>query len=89
MPFPSLPLAKYGRTPSAATLEPYAQVLFVDGVDGRAVDAGKARVAGGHPSAGVAVLLFWDLLRVDVARGLRDGRWRFAIDVDRGFWGIL
>jgi len=24
-----------------------------------------------------------------VARGLRQGTWRFGIDIDRGFWGIL
>jgi hypothetical protein len=32
---------------------------------------------------------FYDLLRADVARGLRQGSWRFSIDIDRAFWGIL
>jgi hypothetical protein len=25
----------------------------------------------------------------DVSRGLRNGQWRFAIDIDRAFWGML
>jgi hypothetical protein len=45
--------------------------------------------AGVYPSAGVGMLFFYDLLRADIARGVRDGRWRFAIDIDRGFWGML
>jgi hypothetical protein len=42
-----------------------------------------------YPSAGIGALLFYDLLRVDVSRGLRDGAWRFAIDIDRSFWNIM
>jgi hypothetical protein len=49
----------------------------------------STRGAGLYPSAGMGALFFFDLVRVDVARGLRDGAWRFAIDIDRGFWGIL
>jgi hypothetical protein len=33
--------------------------------------------------------MFYDLVRADVSRGLRNGQWRFSIDIDRGFWGIL
>jgi hypothetical protein len=44
---------------------------------------------GWYPSVGVGVLMLYDLLRVDVARGLRDGRWTFGLDVSREFWGIL
>jgi hypothetical protein len=29
------------------------------------------------------------LLRIDVARGLRDGRWTLSIDLDRDFWPVL
>jgi hypothetical protein len=29
------------------------------------------------------------LLRVDVARGLRDGRWTFSLDVGRTLWAVL
>jgi hypothetical protein len=49
----------------------------------------RRTVRGVYPSAGVGMLLFYDLLRVDAARGLRNGTWRFSIDIDRSFWGIL
>ena len=46
--------------------------------------------SGWYPSVGIGTLvLFDDLLRVDVARGLRDGRWTFSVDVTRDLWGIL
>ena len=32
---------------------------------------------------------FFDLLRVQLARGLRNGRWSFSVDVAREFWGVL
>ena len=41
------------------------------------------------PSVGVAALSFFDLLRIDLARGLKNGRWMFNIDVNRDFWTIM
>jgi hypothetical protein len=29
------------------------------------------------------------MLRIQFARGLRNGRWSFDVDVSRDFWGIL
>jgi hypothetical protein len=82
---PAIPLGRYGKAPGHVTLAPFVQVT--------ATAAGIAdvptRAAGVWPSAGVGVLFFFDLVRADVARGLRDGRWRFALDIDRAFWGIL
>jgi hypothetical protein len=31
----------------------------------------------------------FDLVRVQVARGLRNGRWSVNVDVARDFWGLL
>jgi hypothetical protein len=31
----------------------------------------------------------FDVLRFDVARGLRNGRWTFSVDVGRDFWSVL
>ncbi len=45
--------------------------------------------SGWYPSVGVGVLSLFDLLRIDLARGLRDGRWTFGLDVSRDFWSIL
>lgn len=82
---PAIPLGKYGKAPGHITLAPFVQAI--------AVAAGTPDVAtpvsGVYPSVGVGALFFFDLVRVDVARGMRNGRWRFAIDIDRQFWGIL
>jgi hypothetical protein len=42
-----------------------------------------------YPSVGVALQPFYDLVRLQVDRGLRHGRWTFNVDVSRDFWGIL
>ena len=45
---------------------------------------------GYMPAVGAAYLTPFDLVRIDVARGVgRNGRWMFAIDVTRDFWSIL
>jgi hypothetical protein len=45
--------------------------------------------SGVYPSAGVALQPFYDLLRIQVGRGLRHGRWSLNVDVTRDFWGVL
>ncbi len=87
VPFPSVSLGKYGRTPARAQIVPFAQAVLLEGAwDDPRVSAFQDGV---YPAAGVGVLLFYDLLRFDVSRGLHRGQWRFAVDVDRAFWGIL
>ncbi len=87
VPFPSVSLGKYGRTPARAQLVPFVQAVLLDGAsDDPRVSAFEDGV---YPAAGLGVLLFYDLLRFDVSRGLHRGQWRFAVDVDRAFWGIL
>jgi hypothetical protein len=66
------------------TLAPYAQTLYVHHVR----NPGSGR-EGWHPALGLGGLFFFDILRLDVARGLRDGRWTFGVDVNRDFWGVL
>ena len=78
---PPIPLGKYGKSPARVVLAPYAQLLMTT--------KGPGRVAGGYGSLGMGALFFYDLLRADVARGMRDRTWRFSIDIDRGFWGML
>lgn len=84
---PSIPLGRFGKSPPHVTLAPFVQAT--------ALAAGESRTAGRpsgvYPSAGVGVLFFYDLLRADIAYGARQGNgtWRFAIDIDRSFWGIL
>ena len=85
VPFFSIPLGRYGRAPGGATLAPFAHAAYVSRVSPL---AGRGE-AGWYPALGVGALLFFDVIRVDLARGLRDGRWTFSVDVARDFWRIL
>jgi len=85
VPFFPIPLGKYGKAPPRVVLAPYVQAIGT----ASGISAVPTRVSGVYPSVGTGALFFFDLLRVDVAKGLRDGVWRFAIDIDRGFWGVL
>lgn len=87
VPFASVPLGRWGRVPGQATLAPYLHAVWVDRAGGA---GGTVRGRSGwHPALGVGLLTFYDLLRFDVARGTRDGRWTFGVDVTRDFWSIL
>ena len=93
IPFPAIPLGRYGRTPAQITLAPYAHFLRSQGPETRRFkpvdhEFGYS-VTGWYPSVGIGALSVFDLLRIDVARGLRDGRWMFSMDVGRDFWQIL
>jgi hypothetical protein len=83
-PFVPIPLGRYGRSPATITLAPFATVVWID----RSADF-KAPRQGWYPSLGIGALTVFDVLRLDVARGLRDGRWSFSIDVGRDFWSVL
>lgn len=83
--FPAISLGRYGRTPGTATLAPFMHTVYVKGSE----TGQRMQRMGWYPSAGAGVLLFFDLIRIDVARGLRKGRWSFSIDIERQFWGIL
>ncbi|HEX5580461.1 MAG TPA: hypothetical protein VFX39_02720 [Gemmatimonadaceae bacterium] len=87
-PFLAIPLGRYGRAPATMTLAPYVHLAAIGG-DVGGLPGRSERVDGVYPSIGVAGLFLFDLLRVDVARGLRDGRWMVGVDVTRTLWGIL
>ena len=82
VPFPTLSLGRFGDTGRRATVAPFVHTVYV------ARGAASTR-NGWYPSAGVGLLTLFDLLRFDVARGFRDGRWTFSVDASRDFWGIL
>jgi hypothetical protein len=84
IPFVAVPLGRFGRAAPRATLAPFAHVVYV----ARPADWQAAR-SGWYPAVGVGSLMFFDLLRADVARGLRDGRWTVSLDVGRAFWPVL
>jgi hypothetical protein len=84
VPFFAIPMGRFGRAGGEATLAPFVHAVGVDRV--RTSPSGRTGV---FPAVGVGVLAPFDMLRVDVARGLRDGRWTFSIDVAREFWSVL
>ncbi|HEX6599698.1 MAG TPA: hypothetical protein VF034_10290, partial [Gemmatimonadaceae bacterium] len=85
VPFPSVNLGRFGRVPGQATLAPFVQATAIR----RAYELDVAHPSGVYPSVGVALQPFYDLLRIQVGRGLRHGRWAFNVDVSRDFWGVL
>jgi hypothetical protein len=100
IPFPPLRLGRFGRSPARALLSPHLsavalrQVPAETGILRSAVpfsppDPLRARSGGVYPTAGVALITGFDLLRFDLSRGLRDGRWIFTFDVTRTFWSVM
>jgi hypothetical protein len=83
-PFVPIPLGRYGRVPGTITLAPFATAVWID----RSAPFKAAR-QGWYPALGLGALTVFDVLRLDVARGLRDGRWTFSVDVGRDFWSVL
>lgn len=87
VPFVGIPVGRFGKTPASMTLAPY---VHASAIGAPVAVAGRVgRLGGVYPSVGVGGLFFFDLLRVDVARGLRDGRWMLGMDVSRTLWGIF
>ena len=92
IPFVALPLGRFGKIPASATLAPYGQFMAIGGgpvVFSRGGQPLSTSVPGGYAAGGVGLLTFFDLLRFDVSRGFRNGRWLFAIDVNPEFWSVL
>ncbi len=83
-PFVPIPLGRYGRAPGAITLAPFASAVWID----RSAPFKSSR-HGWYPAIGLGALTVFDILRFDVARGLRNGRWTFSVDVGRDFWSVL
>ena len=99
IPFVPFSLGRFGRAPAEATVAPYVSAVLLGGQTigpaRRGADGTIPLTAPGttgqrvHPSVGVGFLTFFDLIRFDVARGLRGGRWTFSVDVNADFWRIL
>jgi len=81
IPFIPINLGRFGRVPSSIVLAPYLHAVWLD--------RPSRGESGWHPAIGLGTIGVFELLRVDVARGLRDGRWMFSVDVAREFWPVL
>jgi hypothetical protein len=84
VPFPAIPIGRWGHAPGRATVAPLAGLLVRE-----ARDATGKKAIEGYPSVGAGLLLFFDLVRLDLARGIRNGRWTFGVDLSRDLWRIL
>jgi hemolysin activation/secretion protein len=77
-------IGRFGRLGMPITFAPFLHAIWID----REVQD-PAAAGGWFPSAGLGVITLFDFLRFDVARGLRGGRWTFAVDFSRDLWRIL
>ena len=84
VPFPTVPIGRWGRSPGRATFAPFGGVVLQEERD----TIGRQAIVG-YPWAGAALLVFFDLVRIEFARGFRNGRWTFGVDLSRDLWRIL
>lgn len=96
VPFPAVRLGRFGRSSARATLAPHfsAGWLAPPGAPDTPQPANLHSVspapAGLYRSAGVSLLFGFDLLRLDVSRGLdAGGGWIVSLDAARAFWRVL
>jgi hypothetical protein len=92
IPFFAVPLGRFGKVPASATVAPYGEVVAIGGAPVPLFRSGQpftSTVAGAYPALGLGLLTFFDLVRFDVSRGMRNGRWLFSIDMNPEFWSIL
>jgi hypothetical protein len=85
---PTIPLGRFGKVPGQIVLAPFATLGWSDGRSAT-FNSEAPSPRGWFPSVGLGGIGLFNLLRADVARGLRDGRWMFSIDVTRDFWSVF
>jgi hypothetical protein len=83
-PFFPIRLGRYGSAPGTITLAPFVTAAWINGSAGL-----RSERHGWYPSVGLGALTLFEVLRFDVARGLRGGKWTFSVDVGRDFWRVL
>jgi hypothetical protein len=76
-------LGRYGRVWTPVTLAPFLHGVWVHDL------VGATRASGVFPSAGIGLLTAFDVIRFDVARGVRDGRWTFGVDISPDLWRVF
>jgi hypothetical protein len=91
-PFIPFSLGRFGHVPAQGAFAPYAHFALLGQQPGvcASVTSTCPTVPQLYPSFGAAYLFPFDVLRIDVARGVaRGGRWTFGVDVSREFWSIF
>lgn len=89
VPFIPISLGRFGQVPPRAGLAMFAHTVWVN--EPARLSSGFIRGDrhGWYPALGIGFSPLLGLVRFDVARGLRDGRWTFSFDLARSFWPIL
>lgn len=86
LPVPAIPLGDFASTGNRATIAPFVQAGWagreVPGMPWHPTD-------GGRLSAGVALELFYDLVRIEAGRSFQTGNIGVTFDVARAWWGVL
>jgi hypothetical protein len=86
VPFPAIPIGEFANTGDQATVAPFLTAGWaggeVAGLPWRPTEAGVV-------SAGVALELFFELVRVEAGVSLRSGRRQLTVDVGRIWWDLL
>jgi hypothetical protein len=61
----------------------------VSGFEGLNGSSGMTGSGGVRPAVTLGLGLGWDLVRLDLARGLRDGEWQLLFSIDPAWWDQL
>ncbi|HEX7918360.1 MAG TPA: hypothetical protein VF454_03105, partial [Gemmatimonadales bacterium] len=86
VPFPAIPLGDFANTGRSAVIAPF----FATGrTDGSAPNVPWIPTVRNRSSAGVALELFYQLIRVEAGASLETGKWGVTFDVGRAWWGLL
>lgn len=93
VPFFPISLGRFGQVPPRTGFSVYAHGVWVaDPVhagSGASTTFLRGDKHGLYPAVGVGFSPLLGIMRFDVARGLRDGRWTFSFDISRAYWPIL
>jgi len=86
VPFPAIPLGDFASTGHQATLAPFVAAGWAgEGVPGLPwAPTRRTRV-----STGVALELFYQLVRIEAGRSFQSGKVGITVDVSRAWWGVL
>jgi hypothetical protein len=86
LPFPALPLGDFASTGHTATVAPF----LAGGWAGERVPGMPWAPTGPtRASAGVALELIYQLVRIEAGRSFQTGKLAVTFDVSRSWWGVL
>jgi hypothetical protein len=86
VPFPAIPLGDFANSGHQAVLAPF---VSAGRADGRMSGLPWEPTDGFRRSAGVALELFYQLIRIEAGASLETGKVGVTFDVGRAWWGML